>query len=153
MLYPIEAYDKNGLLKPSPLLWLVMLFSAKGWVVFVMAGASRQQGAKILELLYPIPENLYLAMAIGLPSLLLMWLAGLRHKNNKFINIIWQQGKWILLAAYITDCALQMHQLLLTHGEFSWTRAVSMLLTLWLGSYLLRSSRVRHTFADKPIER
>lgn len=153
VLYPIEAYDRHGLLKPSAMLWLTLFFSAKGWLVFIIAGASRQQGARILETLYPLPQNLYLAMAIGLPAMLLMWLSGHRYKNNKVINFIWQRGKIILLLAYTTDCALQMHQLILTHGAFSWTRAISLLLTLWLGGYLLRSSRVRNTFADKPIER
>lgn len=153
MLYPIEAYDKHGLLKPSAMLWLVLAFSAKAWVIFMMAGASRENGAQILEILYPLRENLYLGMMTGLPALLLMWLSGQRYKNNKLINSVWLHGKLILLAAYMTDCALQVYQLSLTHGAFSWTRAVTLLLTLWLGLYLLRSTRVRNTFADKPLER
>ncbi|MGF1685995.1 DUF2919 domain-containing protein [Photobacterium japonica] len=152
MLYPIEAYDKHGLLKPSAMLWLCLWFSAKAWIVFVMAGASRQHGAQVLEILYPLPENLYLAMGLGLPAVIFMWLAGYRHKNNKVINWVWQRGKSVLLLSYTIDCALQVYQLVLTHGEFSWTRALSLLLTLWLGFYLYRSSRVRNTFADKPLE-
>ncbi|MGF1726674.1 DUF2919 domain-containing protein [Photobacterium nomapromontoriensis] len=150
MLYPIEAYDKHGLLKPSAMLWLCMLFSAKAWIVFIMAGASRQHGAEVLEILYPLRESLYLAMVIGLPAVILMWLAGHRHKNNKLTNSVWRHGKFILLLTYTIDCVLQMYQLILTHGAFSWTRAVSLLLTIWLGCYLYRSSRVRNTFADKP---
>jgi len=153
LLYPIDAYDKYGLLKPSAMLWLTLAFSAKAWVVFMMAGASREQGARILELLYPLRENLYFAMAIGLPALLLMWLTGQRYKNKKLINRLWQHGKTILLAAYMTDCALQVYQLSLIDGAFSWTQAVNLLLTLWLSAYLARSTRVRNTFADKPLER
>lgn len=153
MFYPIDAYDKHGLLKPSAMLWLTLAFSAKAWVVFVMAGASRDQGAQILEVLYPLRENLYFAMVIGLPALLLMWLTGQRHKNNKLINTLWQHGKTILLAAYVTDCALQVYQLSLIHGAFSWAQAVTLLLTLWLSAYIARSTRVRNTFADKPLER
>ncbi|GAB3534639.1 DUF2919 domain-containing protein [Photobacterium alginatilyticum] len=153
MLYPIDAYDKHGLLKPSAMLWLTLAFSAKAWVVFIMAGASREQGAQILEVLYPLRENLYFAMATGLPALLLMWLTGQRYKNKKLINRLWQYGKTILLAAYMTDCALQVYQLSLSDGAFSWTQAVNLLLTLWLGAYIARSTRVRNTFADKPLER
>ena len=153
MLYPIDAYDKHGLLKPSAMLWLAQAFSAKAWVIFILAGASREQGAQILEVIYPLRANLYLAMVTGFPALLLMWLSGQRHKNNKLINTLWQHGKLILLAAYMTDCASQLYQLSLSHGAFSWTRAVTLLLTLWLGLYLLRSTRVRNTFADKPLER
>ena len=153
MLYPIDAYDKHGLLKPSAMLWLALAFSAKAWVIFVMAGASREQGAQILEVLYPLRDNLYFGMATGLPALFLMWLTGQRYKNNKLINTLWQQGKTILLAAYMTDCALQVYQLSLLHGAFSWSQAVILLLTLWLSIYLVRSTRVRNTFADKPLER
>ncbi|WP_245907146.1 DUF2919 domain-containing protein [Photobacterium sanctipauli] len=149
----IEAYDKHGLLKPSKMLWLCFFFSAKAWVIFAMAGASRQQGAQVLEILYPLPENLYLGMGIGLPAMVLMWLTGQRHKNNKLINYVWHHGRKILLVAYTTDCALQVYQLILSHGEFSWARAISLLLTTWLGIYLFRSSRVKNTFADKPLER
>ncbi|MGF1680453.1 DUF2919 domain-containing protein [Photobacterium makurazakiensis] len=135
------------------MLWLCFFFSAKAWVIFAMAGASRQQGAQVLEILYPLRENLYLAMVLGLPAVILMWLTGQRHKNNKLINIVWHHGKTFLLVSYTADCALQVYQLFLTQGAFSWTRAVSLLLTVWIGIYLCRSSRVKNTFADKPLER
>jgi len=153
LFYPIDAYDKHGLLKPSMMLWLALAFSAKAWIVFVMAGASREQGSQILTIFYPLRESLYIGMVIGLPALLLMWLSGQRYKNHNVMNFLWQHGKKLLLAAYITDCLLQLYHLSLTHGAFSWTRATTMLLTLWFSLYLLRSTRVRNTFADKPIER
>ncbi|WP_299016023.1 DUF2919 domain-containing protein [uncultured Photobacterium sp.] len=153
LLYPIDAYDKHGLLKPSAMLWLTLVFSAKAWIIFFMAGASREQGAQILEILYPVRDNLYFAMVTGLPALFLMWLTGQRHKNKKLINSLWRRGKTILLVAYMTDCALQVYQLSLLDGAFSWTRSITLLLTLWLSVYLIRSTRVRNTFADQPLER
>lgn len=153
MLYPIDAYDKHGTLKPSKMLWLALTFSAKAWFVFVMAGASREQGAQILTIFYPYRDSLYIGMAMGLPAILLMWLSGQRYKNKKIMNILWQHGKKLLLAAYLTDCLLQLYHLSLTQGAFSWTRAIIMLLTLWFSVYLIRSTRVQNTFADKPVER
>lgn len=150
MLYPIEAYDKHGLLKPSGMLWLALAYSAKAWLVFLMAGASRTQGAQILEVIYPHREHLYLAMGMGLPAMLLMWLSGQRHKKNQWITAIWQQGKWILLLAYLADGLAQLYQLVLSQGAFRWPLAVNLLLTLWISAYLLRSTRVRNTFADQP---
>ncbi|WP_120510235.1 DUF2919 domain-containing protein [Photobacterium salinisoli] len=147
-MYSIDAYDSNGLLKPSGLLWLCMLFSARGWGVFVMAGVSRAQGAELLQLFYPHTENLYFLMGIGLPALCLMWLSGLRHKNNKMINVAWRYGRYILLSVYVLDLVLQVYQLTLLRGAFSWPVAVTLLATIWLMAYLVRSSRVRHTFAN-----
>ncbi|PSV23286.1 DUF2919 domain-containing protein [Photobacterium leiognathi subsp. mandapamensis] len=148
MLYPIDAYDQHGQLKINKMLWFVLLFNAKAWLVFVMAGVSRTQGGELLELIYPIRETLYLGMAIGSPAILLMWLSGQRNKNNKLINFLWRQGKSTLLAAYSIDILMQIHHLVISHGAFSWIRAITLLLTTWLGLYLLRSSRVRDLFAD-----
>ncbi|KPA52659.1 DUF2919 domain-containing protein [Photobacterium lucens] len=148
MLYPIDAYDQHGQLKINKMLWFVLLFNAKAWLVFVMAGVSRTQGGELLELIYPIRETLYLGMAIGSPAILLMWLSGQRNKNNKLINFLWRQGKSTLLAAYSIDILMQIHHLVISHGAFSWIRAITLLLTAWLGLYLLRSSRVRDLFAD-----
>ncbi|MEJ2764198.1 DUF2919 domain-containing protein [Photobacterium sp. MCCC 1A19761] len=150
MLYPIEAYDKHGLLKPSGMLWLALAYSAKAWLIFLMAGASRAQGAQILEVIYPLRDHLYVGMGMGLPALLLMWLSGQRHKQNQWITAIWQQGKVILLFAYLADGLSQGYQLALSQGAFRWPQAVNLLLTLWLSAYLMRSTRVRNTFADQP---
>ncbi|HIF9107968.1 TPA: DUF2919 domain-containing protein [Photobacterium damselae] len=153
MLYPIDAYDKHGGLKPSTMLWLSLAFSAKAWVVFIMAGVSRNQGTQLLELIYPVRETLYVGLAFGLPAIGLMWLSGQRHKNNKLVNYLWRHGRTILLATYLTDVILQLYHLVLTQGSFSWLVGINLLLTLWLLLYLYRSSRVKNTFADKPIER
>ncbi|OAN13919.1 hypothetical protein A3K86_12890 [Photobacterium jeanii] len=153
MRYSLDAFDKHGLLKPSPMLWLVLAFSAKAWIVFVMAGSSREQGSQLLTLFYPIKETLYVGFVLGLPSILLTWLSGLRHRNNHLINTIWRHGKLLLLVAYISDCLLQTYHLITTQGVFSWSNGVMMVLTIWLTMYLLRSTRVKNTFADKPVER
>ncbi|MCG3862459.1 MULTISPECIES: DUF2919 domain-containing protein [unclassified Photobacterium] len=148
MLYPIDAYDQHGQLKINTMLWFVLLFNAKAWLVFIMAGVSRTQGGELLELIYPIRDVLYIGMAIGSPAIFLMWLSGQRNKNNKLIHFLWRQGKRVLLAVYSFDFIMQIYHLVISHGEFSWIRATTLLLTAWLGLYLLRSSRVKDIFAD-----
>ncbi|KDM93008.1 DUF2919 domain-containing protein [Photobacterium galatheae] len=147
-MYSIDAYDSHGQLKPSGLLWLSMLFSARGWGAFVMAGASQAQGANLLQLFFPQTQSLYLLMGLGLPAVILMWLSGLRHKKNKIVNGLWRYGRPILLMTYALDVVLQVYHLTLMRGAFSWPAAVTLLLSLWLMAYLVRSSRVRHTFAN-----
>lgn len=148
MIYPIDAYDQHGQLKINTMLWCVLLFNAKAWLVFIMAGVSRTQGGDLLALIYPIKDTLYLGMAIGSPAIALMWLSGQRNNNKKWINILWRQGKYTLLAAYIVDFVVQIYHLMISHGAFHWLRAITLLLTVWLSLYLLRSSRVRDIFAD-----
>lgn len=147
LLYPINAYDDHGQLKLNKMLWLVLIFNAKALVIFVMAGVSRTQGGQLLELIYPLRDTLYIGMVLGTPALLLMWLSGQRNNNNKVIHYLWQHGKKLLIAAYSIDFALQIYHLVLSQGAFSWVRASTLLLTVWLGLYLVRSSRVKDVFA------
>lgn len=148
LLYPINAYDEHGQLKLNNMLWLALIFNAKAWVIFVMAGVSRTQGGQLLELIYPLRDTLYIGMVLGGPALVLMWLSGQRSSDNRVIHYLWQHGKKILIAAYSIDFALQIYHLVLSQGAFSWVRALTLLLTVWLGLYLLRSSRVKDVFAD-----
>ena len=147
LLYPINAYDDHGQLKLNKMLWLVLIFNAKALVIFIMAGVSRTQGGELLELIYPLRETLYIGMVLGSPALLLMWLSGQRNNNNKVTHYLWQQGKKILIAAYSIDFALQIYHLVLSQGAFSWVGALTLLLTAWLGLYLVLSSRVKDVFA------
>ncbi len=64
MRYLIDEYDKQGFLKPPVWLWLGWLFLAKAWVVFIVAGASREEGTKLLEIIYPIHSTFYIGLAI-----------------------------------------------------------------------------------------
>lgn len=147
LLYPVNAYDEHGQLKLNKMLWLALIFNAKALVIFVMAGVSRTQGGQLLELIYPLRDTLYIDMVLGSPALLLMWLSGQRSSDNKVIHYLWQHGKKLLIAAYSIDFALQIYHLVLSQGAFSWVRALTLLLTIWLGLYLIRSSRVKDVFA------
>ena len=50
--HPVH-YDAHGRLRLPLLFWLVLLLQARTWVLFVIAGASREQGTALLNLFYP----------------------------------------------------------------------------------------------------
>ena len=50
-------FDAHGRLRLPLLFWCVLLLQARTWVLFLMAGASRQQGDAILNLFYPDHER------------------------------------------------------------------------------------------------
>lgn len=62
------------------------MFLARSWVVFAMAGVSRESGSKLLSIVYPDSSTLYLGLLAGVPSLLLMWLMGLRQPERSRVN-------------------------------------------------------------------
>lgn len=119
---------------------------AKAWVVFVVAGASRESGSKILNIVYPDHSMLYLGLAMGLPSIALMWLIGLRSPERKWINGMVNWGKSITLLTALCQFSQSVYHVYLEQGAFSWANGVTMLFLLWFGLYVAQSRSVNDTF-------
>ncbi|MCG9631183.1 DUF2919 domain-containing protein [Vibrio fortis] len=146
MRYSLEQYDKHGFLKAPILLWLGWLFLAKALVVFVVAGASRESGAKILEIVYPDHQMFYVGIALSVPSVLLMWLFGLRSPERPYINTIVSWGRWVTFFAVLSQFAHTVYLVYLDHGVFHWLHGVTLMLLLWFLIYLIKSNTVRDCF-------
>lgn len=80
-----EDYDNLGRLKLPVLFWGVLLLQARTWVLFVMAGASNQQGNALLALFYPDHTAFWTGLLTGGPAMvaffsalvvILWWLYG-----------------------------------------------------------------------------
>ncbi len=63
-------FDAHGRLRLPLLFWCVLLLQARTWVLFLMAGASRQQGDAILNLFYPDHDRFWLGLLPGVPAVL-----------------------------------------------------------------------------------
>lgn len=146
MRYAIEQYDKHGFLKAPKFLWLGWLFMAKAWVVFVVAGASRDSGSKILSIVYPDHSMLYLGLAMGIPSIALMWMISLRSPERSWINRVVSLGRSVTILTACAQLAQSLYHVYLTHGAFSWTNGAVMLLLLWFILYVAKSRSVRDCF-------
>ena len=73
-------FDAHGRLRLPLLFWCVLLLQARTWVLFLMAGASRQQGDAILNLFYPDHERFWLGLLPGVPAVLAFLLSGYRQR-------------------------------------------------------------------------
>ncbi|MGF1753877.1 DUF2919 domain-containing protein [Vibrio makurazakiensis] len=146
MRYSIEQYDKNGFLKAPMILWLGWLFLAKAWVVFIVAGASRDSGAKILEIVYPDHSMLYLGIAMGLPSIIFMWLIGLRNTERQWVNTIIRWARGVTLLTILGQLSQTAYHVYLDNGAFRWSNAVTLVALLWFALYVYKSRTVRDCF-------
>lgn len=146
MRYAFDQYDQHGFLKAPLLVWMSWLFLAKAWVVFVVAGASRDSGAKILEIVYPDHSMLYLGLVVGVPSILYMWLINLRSPERKWINIIGRGGRGVTLSVIFLQIAQTAYHVYLDKGQFSWPNAITLVLLLWFSIYLWKSRTVKDCF-------
>lgn len=143
MRYPIEDYDKHGYLKAPIWLWLGWIFLAKAWVVFVVAGVSRESGSKLLEIIYPVKDTLYLGLAIGLPSILLMWLIGFRNPDRIWINRFISWGRGLTLLLIVGHLGLVIYQITLDKGVFSWSHSITAVLLIWFFLFVWKSRRLK----------
>ncbi|OBT08629.1 hypothetical protein A9264_05170 [Vibrio sp. UCD-FRSSP16_10] len=146
MRYLIEEYDKNGYLKAPYWLWLCWLFLARGWIVFVMAAATRDKGSDILAMIYPNSSGLYTIMAMGVPCLLLMWVMELRSPDRQWLNKLIKLGRPVTVLIAIVQLSFELYYISLQHGQFSWGGSLSVVGLSWIIIYLFNSRRVKDCF-------
>ncbi|GAK87021.1 arginine/ornithine antiporter ArcD [Vibrio ponticus] len=146
MRYAIESFDKNGFLLAPKWLWLGWMLLAKAWVVFIVAGVSRDSGSTILNYVYPDHDMLYLGLLMGVPSIALMWLISLRSPERRWSAKIVSWGKPITLITALSQFFQSVYHVYLQAGAFSWTNGVIMLVLLWFAIYVYQSKTVRDCF-------
>nr|VUD28209.1 inner membrane protein YfeZ [Raoultella sp. NCTC 9187] len=78
-------FDAHGRLRLPFLFWCVLLLQARTWVLFIMAGASRQQGDVLLNLFYPDHDNFWLGLLPGIPAVLAFIVSGQRQRFSPLL--------------------------------------------------------------------
>ncbi len=120
-------------------------------MVFALAGASRESGNKLLALVYPDHDFLYLGLALGLPSIVWLWLISLRRPERTRLNALVSQGRWVTLLSIAAQWAQTAHQVQLTHGTFHWSNAMTLALLTWFAMYVWRSKTVVDCLATPKV--
>lgn len=135
-------YDGKGMLRLPVLFWAVLLLQARTWVLFVLAGASREQGEALLALFYPDRSAFWLGLLTGVPAALAFVLSGRRSQFPR----LWRAWRPVLM---LTQSWLLVWQLLLLINDEAQSAAAAALLAAdlfalwWLGF----NPRLRACFA------
>jgi hypothetical protein len=134
-------YDAQGRLRLPFLFWCVLLLQARTWVLFLMAGASRQQGDALLSLFYPDHDNFWLGLVPGVPAVLAFLLSGQRQRFPR----IWSLMRWLLIISQALLLAWQPWLWLSGEAPSALTIALlaADLYALW---WLITSRRLRACF-------
>ena len=88
-------YDGHGRLRLPFLFWGVLLLQARTWVLFVIAGSSREQGDTLLNLFYPDHDTFWLGLLPGVPAVLAFLLSGRRDA----FPVLWRGLRGLLILA------------------------------------------------------
>lgn len=147
MQYSFDAYDEHGWLKPPLWLWFGWILLIRSVVVFIMAGASRQQGNDLLALFYPNHSHFYMSLCMSLPIVFLMWLSNFKKPNRPFMQTLWKQGRWLTILMVVIELSMLIQSIVINRGEFQLESAVVILLLSWFLIFLFRSKRVKICFS------
>ncbi|RWR00844.1 membrane protein [[Pantoea] beijingensis] len=140
--YSPDDYDQKGQLRLPLSFWIVLLLQARTWVLFVVAGASRQQGTDLLTLFYPDAHAFWLGLALGIPAAFGLLLTGYRQR----LPGVWQAWRWVLCAALVAMMLSQAVTLWQGDETFSPLVGVFGLFDLLALGYLTLNRRLRHCF-------
>lgn len=138
-------FDPHGRLRLPFLFWCVLLLQARTWVLFVIAGSSREQGASLLTLFYPEHDNFWIGLIPGIPAVLAFLFSGRRHHFPRFWPALWSM---LTIAQLVL---LLWQPFLWLAGEaftgIGLTLAMADLFALW---WLLTNPRLRACFRPEP---
>ena len=101
--YLPDEYDNKGQLRLPLVFWLILLLQARTWLLFIMAGASRQQGSDLLALFYPDRQAFWIGIASGIPAALGLLLTGYRQRLPR----LWQSWRWVLIVSLLASVVQQ----------------------------------------------
>ncbi|WP_075181412.1 DUF2919 domain-containing protein [Pantoea sp. 1.19] len=136
-----DEYDDEGRRRLPLAFWLILLLQARTWLLLVMAGASREQGAALLALCYPDRHAFWLGLVAGVPAAVALWLSGLRQRWPR----LWAAWRWVLLLNLLAVALLQGVSLWQHDGETMLATAL-LLLDLLALAWLAGSRRLRACF-------
>ena len=139
-------FDAHGRLRLPFLFWCVLLLQARTWVLFIMAGASRQQGDVLLNLFYPDHNNFWLGLLPGIPAVAAFIVSGQRQRFPR----LWPLMRWLLVLSQ--TLLLLWQPLLWLSGESPSMLTIGLLIAdLYAFWWLLANRRLKACFQEDRV--
>ncbi len=141
-------------MKPPAVLYLMLVFLARGWCVFIMSLTQHSDRAGLVRLIYPQKEEFLLALGAGLGAVLFYFLIiAERKRKPSWLRGVFKYGLTWLWVLVILDGIILTQRLYHAQFLFNWSFGVDALLIFWCTIYLMKSKRLRHYFDDWQVEK
>ena len=147
LVLPLHCYDDAGRLLPPRLLWLGLIWLARGWWVWIASLTVFEDRSLLVSTLYPHPQDFLTALAFGTVPLILLGLVAWRHKvydQRWAISLIGNGFKLLLMI----DLLIHIYILGRSPALSQQTIAVFAVIDFFLLLWALRSKRLRFTLSD-----
>lgn len=145
------AYDEYVCVTPGLLFWLTSAFILRPFIVLIASITDRANRFGLLDLLYPDHIWALLHTAAALPTLAVVIAYSRRlPRSGAAARWTWHHGLWLLLASLALNIAFLAVPWLQHDVKFTTQMGAQIAGCAVLAYLLLRSRRVRASFADFP---
>jgi len=151
--YPVYRYDEKFVLKVSPLLKVIFLYSLRHLVFILLAYNPIQKlGGSLDFLKYQFDPLLVMS---DIPALLLVYAWANRNAGAPLkVQALWHKGRGLLAASAVLHLTLMLwlnaHEALQSPVDTGFPIFLQGLVDVGVLLYLFRSSLVKDIFADYP---
>ncbi|WOT03920.1 DUF2919 domain-containing protein [Shewanella youngdeokensis] len=145
----ITWLDDNGHMKPPLMLYLILVFIARGWCVLVASLTQASDRAGLVALVYPQKADFLMALMAGFGALVVYaMIIAERKRSPVWVQPMFRYARWLLLALLCIDAGLLIQRVVHSHYVYSWTVGLDALILFWSSLYWFKSKRLTHYFAD-----
>ncbi|MCL1079781.1 DUF2919 domain-containing protein [Parashewanella spongiae] len=150
----IRWLDDKGRIKPPLFLYLILIFLARGWCVFILSLTQAGQRDGLVKLFYPLKDDFIASIIVGSIGLGIYFLVTVERRGKPLWLIpVFSKLKLLLFASVSTEFALIVIRLSHIDYQFSWIYAIEILILFWGIIYLLKSKHLKYYSQGWTIDR
>lgn len=149
----ITWLDDRGYIKPPLFLYLILVFVARGWCIFIASLTQFNDRAGLVRLFYPEKSDFILALIAGVGAVVLYGLVIAERKRSWPILIpLFQHSKVFLGLLLLVDGVFLLQRII--HDDYLFNIGYSLdgLFLFWSIIYVIKSKRLHYYFADWTVE-
>jgi hypothetical protein len=151
--FTVKDFDRYDCLKPPWLLYLVLAYLLRGYLIFIFSVANLSDKTAILTSIYPQPESLYFSLLAGLPALLFMLIiAGRTPEAPRWLKIGWHYGKQCLTFAIAVNLFIELFGYFSLEQTSSKPLLIHLFCSLLGVLFVIKSTRLKLALADFPVK-
>lgn len=145
----ITWLDDRGHIKPPLFLYLILVFLARGWCIFIASLTQFNDRAGLVRLFYPEKSDFILALIAGVGAVLIYGLIIAERKRSWPVLIpIFQRSKFFLGLLLLVDGLFLFQRMMHDDYVFKIGYSIDALFLFWSVIYVFKSKRLHYYFAD-----
>ncbi|MCT8986968.1 DUF2919 domain-containing protein [Shewanella phaeophyticola] len=149
----ITWLDDRGYIKPPLFLYLILVFLARGWCIFIASLTQFNDRSGLVRLFYPEKTDFILALVAGVGAVLVYGLIIAERKRSWLIlRPLFSKSIWFLWALLILDGVFLLQRIVHDDYLFKLGYSLDALFLFWSVIYVLKSKRLHYYFADWAVD-